>query len=264
MAHICTYEEWDEFEPTEAEWKLIHAAEHSDGCVLGDGERPPAPEDAQDHDPEREIRAAVLRYLQLGGCKTFQTDDIGVWLVGAHITGTLDLDFTTLHGAIRLLNCRFERHLYMEQTQVAQLDMIGSHLNGLCAPGLDCKGNVYLRNVTCIETVSAIGAEIGGSLEFEGAELTPKEGMALNAQGITVHGGLIWRNMTAPTGLCDFTNANFQILVDDPAWWPDAENLIFDGMTYDRLGGTVPKDARTRLGWLERGSFWKGDFRPQP
>lgn len=108
MAHIRTYEELEEFAPTAAEWKLIHAAEHGDGCFLGDGELPPAPEDGAEPAPTREIRAAVLRYLLLGGCRSFETDDIGIWLKGAHITGTLDLDFTTLRGPMRLLNCRFE------------------------------------------------------------------------------------------------------------------------------------------------------------
>lgn len=312
MAHIRTYEELEKFGPTAAEQKLIHACKHGDECVLGDGELPPAPEDGADPDPAHEIRAAILRYLLLGGCKTFQTDDVGVMLAGAHITSTLDLNFTTLRGPMRLPNCRFAQRLYMMQTQVALLHLDGSLLNGLRAQGLNCKGNIYLRKVTCTDTVDMIGVEVGGSLEFGGAELTPKEGMALcaqdtrvtgsvflrgmtatgtvdvngaeiggsldfegaeltpkedkalHAQGIAVHGGLFWRKMTAPTGLCDFTDAHFQSLADDPSCWPNAENLIFDGMTYERLSGGAPTDARTRLGWLKRGSFWKDDFRPQP
>ncbi|WP_293451850.1 hypothetical protein, partial [Planktotalea sp.] len=160
MAHIRTYKELEEIEPAEAEWKLIHACKHRDVCVLGDGELPPAPEDGAAPDPEREIRAALLRYLLLGGCKTFQTDDVGVWLAGAHITGTLDLDFTTVRGPMRLLSCRFEQRLYMEQTFVAQFGLDGSHLNGLRAQGLNCKGSVYLRNVSSTGTVDVNSAEI--------------------------------------------------------------------------------------------------------
>lgn len=200
----------------------------------------------------------------------------------------------------------------MEQTQVALLNLDGSHLNGLWAQGLNCKGSVFLRDGTCTSTMdvnsAAIGghldfdgseltpiegmalnaqgacvtgsvmlrkvsstgrvdvnsAEIGGSLEFDGAELTPGEGMALNAQDVTVRGGLFWSNMTAPTGPCSFADAHFQSLVDDPKCWADAKNLIFDGMTYDRLSGAIPRNATTRLGWLERGSYWEGDFFPQP
>ncbi len=166
MAHIRTYEELEKFTPTAAERKLIHACKHGDGCALGDGELPPEPKEGAATDPEREIRAAVLRNLLLGGCETFQTDDIGVWLKGAHITGTLDLDFTTLRGPMRLLNCRFEQRLDMEQTQVALLNLDGSHLNGLWAQELNCKGSVFLRKVTCTGTVDMNSAEIGGQLSF--------------------------------------------------------------------------------------------------
>lgn len=133
MAHIRTKADLDKLELTEAEEKLIAACQKGDLCILGDGELLPEPEDGAAPDPAREIRADVLHYLLLGGCKTFQTDDLGVWLMGAHITGTLYLDFTTLHGPMRLPNCRFERRLNMEQTQAAQLGLDGSHLNGLRA-----------------------------------------------------------------------------------------------------------------------------------
>ena len=46
---------------TKPERKLVEACKRGEPCVLGDGTRPEAP------DPEREIRAEVLRYLILGG-----------------------------------------------------------------------------------------------------------------------------------------------------------------------------------------------------
>ena len=106
-------------------------------------------------------------------------------------------------------------------------------------------------------------AEIGGQLTFIGAKLMPHEGVALNAHRVTVQGSLVWRNMTIPTGPCNFTDSHFQNLVDDPDCWPSEENLCFVGMTYDRFWSGSTTKAKSRLDWLQRGSFQNGEFHLQ-
>ena len=57
------------------------------------------------------IRAALLRYLILGGCKDFRTQPSGITVNGAWISGRLDLSFTDAHGPIDFFNCHFaQRH----------------------------------------------------------------------------------------------------------------------------------------------------------
>ena len=119
MAHIRTWAELYERELTPAEEQLIEACQKGEGCVLGDGELPPE----GTPDPSRHIHADVLRYLILGGCDDCKVDDIGVWVKGAHVTGTLDLDFTTARGAIRLYNSRFDKRIDCEQTECRQLEL---------------------------------------------------------------------------------------------------------------------------------------------
>lgn len=67
---------WSEIEAlglNDAERMLVAACKAGEVCVLG-FERPEGP------DPEREVRAEVLRYLILGGCKHSSSVLIPYWL----------------------------------------------------------------------------------------------------------------------------------------------------------------------------------------
>ena len=143
---------------------------------LGDGELPPEGTPA----PSRHIHADVLRYLILGGCDDCKVDDIGVWVKGAHVTGTLDLDFTTTRGAIRMQNSRFEERIDCEQTKCRQLDLNGSDLQGLFGQAMKVTGNVFLQEITTHATIDLRSATIGGQLNckkatFEVAEKAEPE-----------------------------------------------------------------------------------------
>jgi len=92
--------------PTEAEEALITNALAGTICLLGSnvpatpnpGERPPT---------TIEIRAELLRFLILGGGPDCPVATEGVRLVGACITGPLQLDFTEAKGETDLRACRF-------------------------------------------------------------------------------------------------------------------------------------------------------------
>lgn len=62
---IRTWADIDQDSLTPAEIGLIDACKQGAPCVLGDGRRP----EAECTDPKRTIRADLLRYLILGGCK---------------------------------------------------------------------------------------------------------------------------------------------------------------------------------------------------
>jgi hypothetical protein len=362
MAHIRTWAELNERKLTPAEEQLIEACQKGELCVLADGSLPPE----GTLDPDRHIHADVLRYLILGGCKKCVVDDIGVWVEGAHVTGTLDLNFAIANGAIRLRNSRFDRRIDCEQTKCRQMVLDGNDLQGLrgqtlkvtgsvflrgvtthatidlnsatiggqlaCtgatfkieegnalnAQGakvtgsvflrkitthatidlnnanitghLDCgnatfevehgpalnaqsakiSGDVFLRKITSQATIELGGANISGLLDCEGATFEVEEGFALDAEGARIKESLFWRDVKIKTGAVDFTNAKIGTLIDDKNSWRGAhpsqsDSIIYhlDGMTYDRIG-SAPTNAKARLKWLKNGTYWNGEFSPQP
>jgi hypothetical protein len=182
MAHIRTKAELDAMNPTMAELYLIECCQKGEHCELGDGKLPPDGAPA----PDREVRASVLRYLLLGGCKTCKTDDIGVWMSGANITGVLDLNFCTVKGAMRLEHCRFDHRLDTQQTTFAMINLSDSHLNGWFGQRLSSVGSIYLRRITATATIDLMSATIGGQLACERAQFKAAEGDALNAQRVKV------------------------------------------------------------------------------
>lgn len=114
--------------PTEAETKLIAHCKAGTGCALGDGTRPELPAAGETPDPSRHIRAEVLRYLIVGGCKDCAVDEIGVQLMGACVTGRLNLSMAKARGQTTLIHCAFSEQIYALQSRLNLLSLVGSLL----------------------------------------------------------------------------------------------------------------------------------------
>ena len=259
MAHIRTWAELQARELTPAEEQLIEACQKGEPYGLSDGELPPEGTPA----PSRHIHADVLRYLILGGCDDCKVDDIGVWVKGAHVTGTLDLKLNTTRGAIRMQNSRFEEHIDCEQSECKQLVLNGSDLQDLFGQTMKVTGSVFLRNITTQATIDLNSATIGGQLACEKATFEVKNGHAFNAQSAKINGGLVWRGVTVTKGTLNFANAHTSVLCDDEGSWPSGWRVDLEGLTYDTIIG-APLDAKSRLAWLHNVSNWNGTFTPQP
>lgn len=164
---------------TPAEKKLIAACRAGEECVLGDGRLPPE----GTPDPERRVRAEVLRYLILGGCDRCKVQGWGVRVTGAYVEGQLDLSFQTAAGATGLHVCCIEQEIVALQSRLEALNLSQSHLPGLNAQGAKVTGNIFLRGVTATGAVHLSGASIGGQLACESAHFTGREDShALSAQ----------------------------------------------------------------------------------
>ena len=184
MPTIRTKAELDALKPTKAEQKLIAACQAGEPCVLGLGDVPTQPS------PARTIRADILRYLLLGGCESCPVDGRGVNLWGAYITGKLELDFATVKGATQLRDCHFDSQVDAVRTRFDLLSLSGSTLQGLRADGAEIKSNVFLDTLTASATIDLAGANIGGQLSCNGAQLTPANGAALNVHSTKIKGGV--------------------------------------------------------------------------
>ncbi|MEL6839098.1 MAG: hypothetical protein AAFP85_07380 [Pseudomonadota bacterium] len=144
------------------------------------------------------IRAALLRYLILGGCKDFRTQPSGITVVGAWIGGALDLSFTTARGPVDLYNCYIAEKPQMVQLTADGLAIVGCTLvDGLNAARLQISGNVTLNGSRVDGKISLSGGEIKGHLSCTQATLRHEGHSAFKAQGLTVVSSVLLEGTTA-------------------------------------------------------------------
>ena len=144
------------------------------------------------------IRAQLLRYLILGGCKDFTTQPSGITMYGAWIAGVLDLSFTTARGPIDLFNCHFAECPQMMQLRADGLAIVGSALaDGLNAARIQISGNMTLDGSKVDGKVALSGSDIKGHLSCTQSTLRNPEGSAFKAQGIKVASSVLLEGTTA-------------------------------------------------------------------
>ncbi|MEM5477456.1 hypothetical protein [Pacificibacter sp. AS14] len=76
--------------------------------------------------------------------------------------------------------------------------------------------------------------------------------------------GFYFRKVQAVKGRIDLTSAKARDLADDAASWALVDDLILDGFRYDSISGNTKPTFSERMEWLEKGSVFEGEFRPQP
>ena len=144
------------------------------------------------------IRAALLRYLILGGCKDFRTQPSGITVNGAWIAGTLDLSFTNARGPIDFFNCHFAERPQMVQLQADGLAIVGCTMaGGINAARIQISGNLTLNGSRIDGKVSLSGSDIKGHLSCTQATLRHPEGSAFKAQGMKVASSVLLEGTTA-------------------------------------------------------------------
>lgn len=144
------------------------------------------------------IRAALLRYLILGGCKDFRTQPSGITVNGGWIGGKLDLSFTTARGPVDFFNCHFAERPQMLQLRADGLTIVGCTLvQGMNAARIQISGNLTLNGSRIDGKVSLSGSDIKGHLSCTQATLRNPEGSAFKAQGMKVASSVLLEGTTA-------------------------------------------------------------------
>ncbi|HEY9159386.1 hypothetical protein [Candidatus Binatus sp.] len=180
---------------SEAEERVVRAA--SDGteakCIdLGGGSDP---EKADTWPASRNVRADLIRWLCVDREAREQVDPRGIQILGARITGALDLSFTNVPFSFALFRCRLEQDLDLKWAKMPLLNLNGSWTGAIGADGLKLEGSLFLRNGFHAEGgVRLPSATIGGNLDAEGGRFKNSNGYALNADGIKVTGTVFLRN----------------------------------------------------------------------
>jgi hypothetical protein len=149
--------------------------------------------------------------------------------------------------------------------------------DAILADGMDIKGSVFLTNgFKANGVVNFNRVVIGGSFYCYGGEFVNEGGYAILADGMDLKGGIflsdgfkaegrvslvgatvgeyfIWSHVnTTEKTILDLRNASAGVLWDDEKSWPTKENLFLDGFIYENIVDGAPKDAKSRIEWLNR------------
>ncbi|WP_108815639.1 hypothetical protein [Loktanella sp. Alg231-35] len=192
------------------------------------------------------IRAALLRYLILGGCKDFPTQPSGVTVNGAWIGGTLDLSYTTARGPVDFFNCAFPNQPQMQQLQTDGLTLVKCNLkDGIDAARIQIKGNLTLNGSRIDGKVSLSGSVINGHLSCTHARLRNEGASAFKAQGMKVASSVLFGETTA-NGLVSFLGAQIGgQLVATRAAFHNPENHALNCQSTQVRGDVFLREATT-------------------
>src|SRR5215469_3690385 len=127
----------------------------------------------------RTCRATVIREI-LRGRLVADPDPHGLRLRGARITGRLDLANLATDVSLQLRDCLLEEGVLAQGARLSFVALTGCQLEHpterpLAADGLSCSalalGEARITGHSSAGAVSLTGAQIGGSLDCEGAAL---------------------------------------------------------------------------------------------
>ncbi|TDB83495.1 membrane-associated oxidoreductase [Actinomadura sp. KC216] len=119
--------------------------------------------------PGRTVRAEVLRKLLLR--PAVEGDVAAVRVVGARITGLLNLHYATVEHPIRLVACHFEETPLLYSARVRQVNLGESYLPGLDAATVRVDGVLSIAGCRVPGRVHLGGARLSSFLNLERARL---------------------------------------------------------------------------------------------
>jgi hypothetical protein len=179
-----------------------------------------------DAEPERTVRADILRALLLDELPGHTIHARGLQVRGARIDGELDFTAAKIAHRLTLTSCKITKIL-LTDAEIQQVNLSGSRVERVDAAGVHVRGSLLLTQGFSVESgVDLAGAEINGNLQcsagsFRGARVgtllgDSVEGPALEASRIKVHGSVILSSALSvdqflpfhATGTVDLRNAS--------------------------------------------------------
>ncbi|WP_203702545.1 hypothetical protein [Asanoa iriomotensis] len=120
---------------------------------------------------DRKVRSDVLRALLLGAQPPAAGHLAALILVGAEVTGTLDLSYSAVAFPVRMTQCVFEHPIALVGTKVSVLNLTGSSVPGVHAPYATVAGNLELDAMAINGQVDLRGTRINGILNLNGTTI---------------------------------------------------------------------------------------------
>lgn len=170
--------------PERALWEAFAAGESVD---LTSGN--PAFDDPGKADrwgPERSVRAEVLVALLVGAVQTEPGQIAAVRLVGARITGSLNLGHAEVSVPLALTGCAFDEAPHLYWASMNSVHMMHCRLPGLIASGTRVDGHLWLEGSRVDGGIWLDGAHISGILNMSAVHLVNPNGDALLADRLSV------------------------------------------------------------------------------
>ncbi|MFE0252504.1 oxidoreductase [Streptomyces sp. NPDC059010] len=185
--------------------------------------RPDRPEDARPVDPgqwgpERTVRAAAIAALLLGA-NTGEPGAVAcLRLIGARITGQLDLAGAQIAHALWLELCWFDEPIDLFGASTQSIAIKGSRVPGLEAGTARVEGSLDLRRSLVEGTtfspyygnviaLSLINARVSGAVHLDNARINAADGWAVGAGGLVMEGGFFCRGGLVARGEVRFLGA---------------------------------------------------------
>ncbi|MEV6207747.1 oxidoreductase [Kitasatospora sp. NPDC051914] len=181
-------------------WEAFRQGERLDLRTGGDAEDGAVR--GGDWGAERTVRAEVLARLLLHGPEAAEGRVASLRLVGAYVTGPLDLAGAALSHYVELQQCRFDGMLFLAEAAAGTIRFIGCLIPRLEASRLVTEGDLHLARCTVPGGVRLTDARIGSDLLLNLSELgSDRHGRALAADGASVHQDLEAERLTAHGGV---------------------------------------------------------------
>jgi len=162
---------------------------------------------------QRSVRAKLLRWICTDQAVRPLVDVGGLRVLGAEITGLLDLSFVNVSFPIRLVQCEFPDQPNLQYIKIPLLEFSGSSfLKGAIVDGAEVAGDVFLGKSTLGEkslskgTFRMAGARIGGDLDCQGGVFENPGGVALEVTDTRVGGNLFLSNRFSANGKVDISH----------------------------------------------------------
>ncbi|MFD4643850.1 hypothetical protein ACFWN2_41535 [Lentzea sp. NPDC058436] len=212
------------------------------------------------------VPATAIRDLLRSG----DVDPRGLLLVGARITGVLDLSFISTSTALQLDDCVFEEPLSLHDTELPALSLDGSTLPELNAENLRTR-YLTMKGTRCTGIVDLENARIDGSLLLQDATARPLFATGLHVtrsvKADRLFASRVWLDGCEIGGGVDLTDA---VIVHDKSLAFVGTNadiggdLILNGAFVKACGespAVALSDASCRTLWL-RGAVLRAEAGP--
>jgi hypothetical protein len=134
---------------------------------------------------EREVRAALIRWLCIVPEASRNVAPRGIQARGVKVRGILDLSAAVVPFPITFLQSRFLDDIDLRYSTIPLLQLSGSVIELLNADGAQVRTMVFLEEGFSAREVRMVGASVGASLGFRRAKLKTL-GIALHADRVEV------------------------------------------------------------------------------
>ncbi|MER7753138.1 hypothetical protein [Kitasatospora sp. NPDC097643] len=177
---------------TATEQRLWHAYRRGERTDLQTGDpQTDNPAHAATWPAERTVRAEALTHLLLHGPAPEPGHVPRLDLVGARITGRLDLTGATIGVPVKLRSCGFAERVLLDYAEITWWNLDGSHLPGLDGEGLRVGLWLGIRDATLTDDLWLHDARISGGLDLSRTTLLGgADDFALMGKQMTIDGGL--------------------------------------------------------------------------